>query len=77
MHLTMRNRDTHFFDLKIIFWLNAGIRIIGMLVFLLIISENSFKKWLLVMPAFSILYLTYYLNGIFMINFLGWLANLY
>lgn len=56
MHLTMHNIDTHFFDLKIIFWLNACI--IGMLVFLLIVSENSKKKWLLVIPAFSIIQLT-------------------
>lgn len=44
MHLTMLNIDTHFFDLKIIFWLNTCIHIIGMLVFLLIVSENRKKK---------------------------------
>lgn len=43
---------TDFFGLKIIVWFSACIHVIGMLVLLLGISENSKKKWPLVVPAF-------------------------
>lgn len=42
----MHDTDTHLLDLKIVVFLSACIHIIGMLVFLLIVSENSKKKWL-------------------------------
>lgn len=49
---------------------NIHIHIKGIIVFLIIISENSKKMWLLVVPAFSKLQFTSYLNYIFGLAFL-------